>query len=382
MGKYGPKDSGRQSPSNDGVETRNYYAPLANLQNGNSSQRITDNGNNSHHTQADSNKPPPIILPMNQNQIKMIQVINAKIKSTVHGKITNNNNELKLQCKNETDYKGVIEYLTQKNIPYYTFTPHSTKPIKMVLKGLPADIKDEIFNELQSRQMKPKSVVEMKPREEKLRDPNFIYHPIYKVDFEPSIRISDVFNMNYLLHCRVYWEKFKKKNPTQCFNCQSFGHAASNCNLTPKCVKCGRDHDSRKCQKPLEVDPKCANCGGKHTASYRKCKAYEEYTEKHMTKQSYIKKDNNEPKATPPRKTYAAAVSNKEQIEETQESLQLLTDFRNLIDELKTLNQLLNFKKTAEALSEINKKIKTNQLDKFNALIAINNINTNENNDG
>ena len=63
--------------------------------------------------------------------------------------------------------------------------------------------------------------------------------------------------------------------PTQCFNCQSFGHVSTHCNTTvPRCVQCGvRGHrkSEGKC-RPGKIN--CANCQGRHKAWSKICQFY------------------------------------------------------------------------------------------------------------
>ena len=62
-----------------------------------------------------------------------------------------------------------------------------------------------------------------------------------------------------------------------CRKCQLFGHAASNCGMNYRCVKCAHEHGPGNC--PLEDDQPatCVNCNQNHPASYRKCPKYVEY---------------------------------------------------------------------------------------------------------
>nr|XP_042910823.1 uncharacterized protein LOC122271985 [Parasteatoda tepidariorum] len=67
-------------------------------------------------------------------------------------------------------------------------------------------------------------------------------------------------------------ERFRGGNsPTQCFNCQNFGHTQRNCCSPPRCVKCAAGHRSYLCQKDINIPPKCCNCGEAHTANYTGC---------------------------------------------------------------------------------------------------------------
>ena len=63
--------------------------------------------------------------------------------------------------------------------------------------------------------------------------------------------------------------------PTQCFNCQKFGHFSSNCDhKSPTCVKCGGKHKVIDCKSDLI---KCSNCNGRHTSNYGGCKIFQKH---------------------------------------------------------------------------------------------------------
>ncbi len=55
----------------------------------------------------------------------------------------------------------------------------------------------------------------------------------------------------------------------QCYNCQKFGHFASNCKVKETtCAKCSGEHRVKECKVTIL---KCANCGNEHTSSYGGC---------------------------------------------------------------------------------------------------------------
>lgn len=86
----------------------------------------------------------------------------------------------------------------------------------------------------------------------------------------------------------VSWRFFVKRpdDVAQCHRCQAFGHGSSNCNICPKCVKCGGKHLTNMCALPKKAQLtdvndksqiKCANCGENHTANFRSCPSRKAY---------------------------------------------------------------------------------------------------------
>lgn len=56
----------------------------------------------------------------------------------------------------------------------------------------------------------------------------------------------------------------------QCFNCQGFGHLATNCTSAARCLRCGENHQLRLCQVDRQ-NAHCCNCGGNHAANAATC---------------------------------------------------------------------------------------------------------------
>ncbi|KAJ8909306.1 hypothetical protein NQ315_004678 [Exocentrus adspersus] len=58
---------------------------------------------------------------------------------------------------------------------------------------------------------------------------------------------------------------------SQCHRCQKFGHGQSRCTAQPKCVKCGADHETGRCEKSREEPPDAptAVVPSKETCSHR-----------------------------------------------------------------------------------------------------------------
>jgi hypothetical protein len=75
------------------------------------------------------------------------------------------------------------------------------------------------------------------------------------------------------------------KSPTQCFNCNKFGHIASNCQSSTVCSKCSGDHRHDSC---TGTHLKCVNCGKNHSAFDRICESYKVAKRKVMLKSKIV----------------------------------------------------------------------------------------------
>ena len=86
-------------------------------------------------------------------------------------------------------------------------------------------------------------------------------------------------------HVFFLWRRYEVSvyipEPTNCYNCQKFGHKANKCNSSSKCPICSGHHsyedcDVRKTNNKDERRALCPNCKGQHSASYKGCRIYQE----------------------------------------------------------------------------------------------------------
>ena len=170
---------------------------------------------------------------------------------------------------NQECYDSVIKILLEKEIPYHSFS--QTKKKVFVLKGFDLDgIGSDILTELKAAKVPAVKVTTIVKYSNKSRS-------VHLVTFDDDdLTVSDLNHKFSLIGIvRVSWEPQhpSKKKPTQCHNCQQWGHSSLNCHHPAKCVKCAGDHPTSQCtrQKATKDPPKCANCGGAHTASFQGC---------------------------------------------------------------------------------------------------------------
>ena len=71
-----------------------------------------------------------------------------------------------------------------------------------------------------------------------------------------------------LLSCER-WDR--KVDPTQCFNCQAYGHKAPSCKRPVRCGACSMSHNSREHIVQVGQRPSCAVCSGGHEAWSEDC---------------------------------------------------------------------------------------------------------------
>lgn len=238
--------------------------------------------------------PPIIVTTVFKNPKEAISNITKMMKRNVNFKILKVGYSITLETLD--DHGTLKEFLAKQKIPFYTYTTTDKKPIRLVLKGIHHSYSpEEIAEDLSTKNVRTISVQPMFAKGKVSMD-------MFIINFEQGTKTTEITkSIKYVCHQTVSWQQFIKKDMgTQCRKCQRFGHAATNCGLEYRCVKCIHRHAPGDC--PLEDDQPamCVNCNGNHPASYKKCSAYTKYTEnlvklqkKSGNNKSQTKKTNN-----------------------------------------------------------------------------------------
>lgn len=173
------------------------------------------------------------------------------------------------------DHSSLKQFLAQQHLPFYTYTTLDKKPLRVVLKGVHHTYSPEdIIEDLATKKVNALSVQPMFGKE-KLKMDMFI------INLEQGTKIAELTKtIKYVCHQKISWNQFIKKDiGTQCRKCQRFGHAASNCGLEYRCVKCPHRHAPGDCPLENNQPATCVNCNSAHPASYKKCPVYTKYAE-------------------------------------------------------------------------------------------------------
>ena len=241
-------------------------------------------------------KPPPItIFDINivslRNKLSTIKEINSEkllIRLTQHG--------TKIFTQNNTDFNMLKEYCKQNKISCYTHTLHDDRKIKICLYGLYKMNTDILKKELHKHNVKPSDIKIIEKRNQNVRYPDDCIYLLY-FPKKDNIRLLNLRSIPGLFNIKVSWKYYTPKShgPTQCSNCQDFGHGTENCLMKPKCIRCGDQHSSSTCPLMLPNETKiptdavkCANCGQGHTANFKGCN----YRKQYITMQEQFKPKN------------------------------------------------------------------------------------------
>ena len=201
---------------------------------------------------------------------------------------------LKIQPDSEKDGEKIMSYFKDQKLEFYTFVSGPYKTIKVVMRGLPIDTpSDDIERQLQELKYPVESVKQMKRKVENFQtgEKEWQLMPLWLVTVYDVQNAPEIRQLTGLYHLKVTFSDYVSQGgPIQCFNCQGFGHKATGCFVTPKCVKCGKNHSTKDCKKePMEA-PTCANCSEQHPANYRQCKKFLAYTNGRRSNNSQARK--------------------------------------------------------------------------------------------
>lgn len=151
----------------------------------------------------------------------------------------------------------------------FTYTPNSEKKKLFVIEGLNKTFSpDEIKQELQET---PKKTGDIEKVEKLKTEKNNNY---LILQFSTNNNVNEAIKIKTIVHQKIRWETYNKREVFQYFNCQRVGHTSKNCNLAYRYVKCIENHPRRYCKintTTQEENPRRVNCQGNHLANYRGC---------------------------------------------------------------------------------------------------------------
>ncbi|GFV66781.1 nucleic-acid-binding protein from transposon X-element [Trichonephila clavipes] len=199
----------------------------------------------------------------------IVQDINRKFPGTVNKMA---GNYIKIQPATPDDHRDIVTHLENIRAQHYIIKRLADRPIKVVIKGLPVktDVA-EIESDLISQGFEVEKVAQL--RKFSTKEPL----PIFMVEVRRNEKAELIHNVKIVCYLCVTGDPFRKKpGATQCYNCNYFNHSSKNCRMTPRCLKCGKDHRTGDCTMKEKLEkPRCINCNQEgHVASLRSCTAF------------------------------------------------------------------------------------------------------------
>jgi hypothetical protein len=120
------------------VKTKNFFAPLRTAEIEVEHALVEDTSKETQQPAANkAGSPPPIVLTSATNLL----ALQKRIREIVAGnfEFRNTRSGTRIVTKEMADFSAIRKYLDQNNLSYYTFFPKSEKPIKAVVRHLPAN---------------------------------------------------------------------------------------------------------------------------------------------------------------------------------------------------------------------------------------------------
>lgn len=176
---------------------------------------------------------------------------------------------IKIFPKDIEQFRKIQRFILDKNIKAHTINPRNERPLKIVIKGVPADIPtEEVKAELETKGFSVTRIAQLR----RFKDKTPL--PIFLCSLGKTDNLQSIYDIDNFMGFIVKVEAYKFKGTKQCYNCLGFNHSSETCYLNPKCVKCAGAHKAKDCTKPNTEKAKCGNCGGEHPANYRGCSAH------------------------------------------------------------------------------------------------------------
>lgn len=171
---------------------------------------------------------------------------------------------IQIDPSTEEDYRKLIKILDNNNLEFYTYQLRSEKLLKVVLRGVMQESTEQEIREDLLHQGYPVSkIIRMKGRDGL---------PAPMILVEIAREYKSIYNLSSCCGLAVSTESLRSRSGIiQCHKCQSFGHSQLNCHIKYKCMKCGEEHSTHLCTKPITTPPKCANCSGEHLSTFLRC---------------------------------------------------------------------------------------------------------------
>lgn len=188
----------------------------------------------------------------------------------------------KFFASSKEEYDSILAKLKMDKTEFYTPRAKNDRQFKVFLYGLPLIAIEDISSDLQSCNLNPTEVKEIKTKYS--NEDNAVYSVVFK---KSSVTLRELKKIKFICRTKVQWKQYRRSNrehPTLCWKCLMYGHGGQNCFRSQACMICARtDHISKDCPYDEEAAAvKCFNCiknkkPAAHRANDPKCPSRTEY---------------------------------------------------------------------------------------------------------
>ncbi|CAG4954316.1 unnamed protein product [Colias eurytheme] len=217
-------------------------------------------------------RPPPLFIDGVKNIQPLMKLLEDVAKEDYEIKVLRGD-RVKIQPKSAEAYSTIYKELKAKDTEFYSYQPKQDRSFRVVLKNLhPSTDKEDIKIAIEELHHKVVNVWNIQNSKTKQA------LSMWNIELEPRENNKDIYNVKYLLHCRISFEAPRPRRVIpQCTNCQDYNHTQKFCNRKPRCVKCAGSHHTSAClRKERSKEVKCILCEGNHPANYKGCTVYKE----------------------------------------------------------------------------------------------------------
>ncbi|GFV84861.1 uncharacterized protein TNCV_4298431 [Trichonephila clavipes] len=129
---------------------------------------------------------------------------------------------LKIFTQSSDEHRIVAEYLKEKSEEFYVIDPPDSRPLKIVIKGLPVSTEiGEIQEDFTSQGFCVEKVAQL--TRSKTKSPL----PIFMVELEKNLDSPDIFQLKKCCYLAVQVDAFNRRpGVSQCYNCNLFNHSS------------------------------------------------------------------------------------------------------------------------------------------------------------
>ncbi|GFW39499.1 uncharacterized protein TNCV_3908081 [Trichonephila clavipes] len=174
----------------------------------------------------------------------------------------------KILCKTSDEHRVVTDHLKVIKEQFYVIDPPDSRPLKVVIKGLPISTEiNEIQDDLTSQGFNVEKVAQL------TRSKTKASLPIFMVELEKKPN----FKLKKCCYLAVQVDAFNRRpGVSQCYNCNLFNHSSKNCFMRTRCLKRGESHRTNDCPiKDKIQNPVCINCNKTgHMANWSQCEEF------------------------------------------------------------------------------------------------------------
>lgn len=210
---------------------------------------------------------PPIVLKIEKEFThQKIKDLISKYTSTFHLQYRGKG-QVSIICHTAEAHKVLKEGLRKEDIHFLTYSRKDERTPKLVMRGLPGCLHEQLSAELASMGFQDSTVTVMKTK-------TAVECPPFLIKLAPGSDVKKFRQIKYVFNCVVSIARYRPNQTlgTQCYRCQAFGHSSKNCNMPPRCIKCINHHPIGECPKKDRTEhAKCVNCNEDHPANFREC---------------------------------------------------------------------------------------------------------------